>query len=251
MPKSSITETQKRYGLSRTLLHQELQEGADQFVRKNRNSLRIKVLHDLSYQYTYPSGSEHLVRAYTKEYEEKKKRFYSEHFLLLEKGALRPDYASLQQWQAPFLTGLYRSLEGEARKGRMSEREFVTLLARFVQHLKYRIPPDKVDGVETLGFWPPVMCLKEQGGACDSKSTLFASLFTHYRRDACVLILTKRHAFIGIKDQHKVFPRDRTCRIAGREYLLVEMTNPSDIGKIDPKQMKFLTSGKFSYLDFH
>ncbi|MFC1859928.1 hypothetical protein ACFL9U_18140, partial [Thermodesulfobacteriota bacterium] len=94
-----------------------------------------------------------------------------------------PDYRAIQEWQAEYVEPLYAKLRRLGRENNLNEREFVILMARFVQHLKYQIPPEPGDK-QIFGFWPPITCLTEKAGDCDSKSTLFAAIFQHYRNNA-------------------------------------------------------------------
>ncbi len=123
------------------------------------------------------------------------------------------------------------------------------MVARFVQQLKYEIPKDPPDK-EILGFWPPMICLKEKAGDCDSKSTLFASLFYHYRKKLCILIMTQTHAFIGVRNQHKKYPRDKALRIGGIDYLLLETTRLWPLGQMSEDILKQMRKGQYRYIAY-
>lgn len=251
IPGAVIEESNSRYGYSKKDLYQELVKEAEQFTQRHKGIFKVSVTKDLGYQYRYKKGYEHLAAEYKSNAENVMKNYYQARFLTLANSVYSIDYPAVQQWQYPFVKNVYEKLKDEAHRGEMNEREFITLLANFVQNLKYKVPPARRGDYEILGFWPPVTCLNEKAGDCDSKSTLFATLLSHYRKAASILILTERHAFIGIKDQHRTFPMDRVQRVGGRDFLLVEMTNPAEMGKISSKEMAHLRDGRYRYISFN
>jgi hypothetical protein len=186
-----------------------------------------------------------LLKQAVAESESKYKRFFKVFKRVGNVKYTLPDYREIQRWQSDMLAELYGKMKQLAMRRRMNEREFTILLARFVQHLTYKVP------TSYGGFWPPVVCLKEKAGDCDSKSTLFATLFYHFKKNACILVITKRHAFIGIKNQHRVFPTDDVVKIGGIDYLLIEATGLQRLGCISKRERAYLKQGRFKYIHFY
>ena len=251
IPEATIEESVSRYGYSKKAMYQVLAKDAERFSQQHSETFKVSVTKTLGYKCSYRKGYEHLVTEYKHNYEAIKNEYFQTHFLTFENSVCTIDYPAVQHWQYPYVNSIYEKLKDEALRGGMKERDFITLLANFVQNLEYKVPPESRGDYEIFGFWPPVICLSEKAGDCDSKSTLFATILSHYRKAASILILTERHAFIGIKDQHRTFPMDRTQRIGGRDYLLVEMTNPFELGKIVNSEMAHLRSGRYKYIAFN
>lgn len=252
IPRDSVEQTEVIFGISRADLRQILDREAERLSELYPGRIKVEIDSDLSYSCQYREDSTHLVREFRSAYEEAIHRYYSDHFIKkINSNTLQVDYAAMQRWQAPYVRPVYDALHTEARNSSMNERDFITFMSNFVQQIPYKTPPDSQNGRQIFGVWPPLISLKENAGDCDTKSTLFATIYTHYRKNGCILILTPRHAFIGIKDQHQVFPRDRITRIGGREYLLVEMTAPSEMGKVSPRELSNIRNGRFRYLAFH
>jgi hypothetical protein len=251
LSREAVDKSLENFGISRDELRQELIRETERFTGQYGKNFRVEIYPDLSYRCQYPNDSEYLVKEYKKFFNKVKIDYFKEHFIWLNNNVMLVDYPALQKWQAPALRPVYDSLYSIANSSPLNEREFITLMTNFVQRIPYKIPPEKQNGRETLGVWPPVVCLKEGSGDCDTKSTLFATIYTHYRKNGSIMLITPKHAFIGIKDQHRVFPRDKTVRIGGREFLLTEMTNPVEMGRISQKEMSHLKTGKFRYVEMN
>ena len=251
IPKRHIQETEERYGFSEVELYEILAETARRLNASYRGKATITVKKDLRWRVSYKERYKHLTNQFSKTIESEI-RNYRQRCMFVPEGPLYPDYGRIQEWQSGFVLPLYERLKGLGVSSGMNERDFISLLAKFVQHMPYKLPSQTpyYKGKDNNGFWPPIICLKEDGGDCDSKSTLFASLFYHFQRKACVLLLTERHAFIGIRNQHKIFPTDRYTRIGGLDYLLIEMTSPQEIGYVSPKEVSFIRSGKYKTFIF-
>ena len=248
--KKHVQESEQKYGYFKEDIYTFVVSGVQKFNKKNANKVKVDLQKDLQrYKYRYSSKNSHLKNEVNAVIQNAIGKYCNDH-MILHVPERRPDYKKIQKWQAEFVISLYEKLKGLARKNKMKEREFIAFIARFVQCLKYKIPQDPKQK-EILGFWPPVICLKEKAGDCDSKSTLFASLFYHYRKKACIMIITKAHAFIGIKNQHKLYPRDKVIKIGGIDYLLLETTNVWRLGGMSKDMLKLLKKGQYQYVAFY
>jgi hypothetical protein len=193
---------------------------------------QMTLTHDISKQQVIES--ENNLEKYLKEYKREANQIH-----------IRVDYKAVQKWQTGFVKKLYETLKQTAAAQGMNEKDFIFLMAEFVQHLNYKTPPNP------YGFWMPVICLKEAAGDCDSMSTLFATIYYHFKRNSCILVITPQHAFIGIKNQHKTSPADHVVKIGGMDYLLIELTSKWGVGKISKKHWEYITGGQFDYIPFY
>ncbi|MDP3465350.1 MAG: hypothetical protein Q8R86_06225 [Sulfuricurvum sp.] len=81
------------------------------------------------------------------------------------------------------------------------------------------------------------------GGDCDEKSFLFASMLKE-RNHKCVIIFTKKHAFVAVylKDRSNLYPHTASLEIDGKYYFYAETTaKGSHIGwfnGVEPKDFK-------------
>jgi len=248
--KKHVEESEQTFGYSKKELYIVLSKEARNFQQKYSDKIKIMVNEDLTCKIRYKSDSAHLMDDFNHMYRLTQKSFYEKRMLSIEKNKIHPDFRAIQRWQADFLKTFYTKLRNLAQNNHMNEREFIIVIARFVQHLKYKVPSSP-ESKEIFGFWPPVVCLKEQAGDCDTKSTLFATIFYHYKKNSCTLILTKKHAFIGIKNQHKHFPKDRVLKIGGIDYLLLETTSVRKIGYISDDVLDQLKKRQFKYIHFY
>jgi hypothetical protein len=248
--KKNLEETENRFGFSREELKYKLRRDCEEFQRRYGNQIKIQLDDNLSYHMSYPRSLGIVVDQFRDYYGLRIKTYFRECFFVLVGTVVRPNYPAVQLWQSGYVKPVYEKLESLGHDRHMSEREFTELIAHFVQGLKYKIPP-KPKGKENLGLWPPLVCLKEKAGDCDSKSTLFATLYYHFRKKATVLFMTQRHAFIGLKNQHKIFPADKVVTIGGADYAILESTAYLPIGQMRSEDIFNLRSGRFTYMSFY
>lgn len=249
--KSHVEDSEKSYGRSKKELRIAIKKTAEDFNKKYKGNAKVTLKDGLRYTIRYDTSHKKLVKQFKEDYYNQViNDYYQKKKISLKDNKISPDYKAIQKWQADFVESLYRKLKQLAQKNNMNEREFVILMARFVQHLEYKIPPDP-GNKDIIGFWPPVICLKEKSGDCDSKSTLFASIFYHYKKDSCIILLTKTHAFIGIKNQHKRFATDKTVKIGGVDYLLLETTSVWRLGNVSKKSLNQVKRRQFKYIHFN
>lgn len=110
---------------------------------------------------------------------------------------------------------------------KMSASDRILFLTTFVQNIEYKLPES------ALGFLPPVICLRDKFGDCDTKALLLYVLLERMNVD-CVMFwsLYYHHAMIGINTNaaglYKVHQ--------GRRYYFLETTYPGwDIGVLPPE----------------
>lgn len=78
-------------------------------------------------------------------------------------------------------------------------------MLKFVQAIKYKIPPKFMNGKFIMEFLPPLNCLIRQYGDCDTKSILLANLLagTSFRNEKMAVIILKGfgifHAILAVE----------------------------------------------------
>ncbi|MBN1272345.1 MAG: hypothetical protein JXB26_08745 [Candidatus Aminicenantes bacterium] len=254
IPQSQINDSQKNFGYSRREIYELLSQHIRQYNEKYKEGFHAHLNQNLSLRVTYDKEFLDVYNTFMREHEQKildycRKRYIHVTF---KKGGrvLSVDFPAVQLWQSEYVRPLYQKLRRMADEFQLDSRQFTILLAKFVQYLRYKIPPPLPD-FENFGFWPPVICLSEKAGDCDSKSTLFATIYYHYRKNSCILIRTENHAFIGIKSQHKIYPRDNIMRFGGMDYFLIETTSLHNLGYIPSALRSRLKNGPLDYVVFH
>lgn len=116
-----------------------------------------------------------------------------------------------------------------------TQRDYIRLLASFVQHMRY-VRPGIVDVRPESGrivirdIWMPLESLYRGCGDCDTKSVLFASMMANVPGTHVLFMLGEGHAFVGVRG----VPRrgDRFVNLRGAKYILVELTYPWPVGQI-------------------
>jgi hypothetical protein len=250
--KAAIDDSEKSFGYSRQELCEEQKIAAARFNREHGKEFTVVFDEQCtSYRLSCRSDCGAQTDAVRALFKRTAQSYYKRKMFSYDpEVSISVNYRDIQKWQADYIRPLYERIEALAKKKQSSERDFLIMMVRLVQCMPYGEPPNEIGGKQTCGFWPPVICLRENAGDCDSKATLFASIYYHYQREGCVLILTGRHAFIGIKAQHRMFPKDRVVRMGGVDYLLAEMTNPREIGDVG-EYLNQLTVGRFERIYFH
>lgn len=237
-----IEETEKNYGISRTEYFESFKKMSESYISVKKREypgkkIKLSVNENGKWRLSAPTdilqdctdSFKQSIRKFENSYDLKHRivRIADEHGY-----RLRPDFRAIKKWQAPMVADLFLRFRTTALDNRLNERELILLLVDFVQQLRYQIPPEESGSRTTLGYWPPIICLKEQAGDCDSKSVLFASLYHWIKDSGCALVLIRNHAFIAIKNRHKIFPKDKYTRIGGEDYLLIETTGRWPAGKV-------------------
>ena len=76
---------------------------------------------------------------------------------------------------------------------------------KFVQNIRYKVPPKFFQGKYIMEFFPPLNCLYRNYGDCDTKAILLASLLegASFRKERMVIIVLKGfgifHAILAIE----------------------------------------------------
>lgn len=122
----------------------------------------------------------------------------------------------------------------------------LSLMAVFVQEIRYKNLEYKEDNKVILEFWVPPKVLVNNMGDCDSKAITFASMWTHFKNYPLILIKIKDHLFIGVALPS---PRESSLTINGLKYTLLEVAGPEKfpVGLITRYSQLYLETGQFRY----
>lgn len=126
----------------------------------------------------------------------------------------------------------------------VSDTYFINTVIRFIQDIPYKIPPSIYKGKVTSGIFPPVICLTEGYGDCDTKSLLLCCILGH--KYELIFLTGARHAFIGIKQTPQM--NHEYVEINGQTYVLCEMTYPWDLGTLPISSRYDINQGKYKYI---
>ncbi len=158
--------------------------------------------------------------------------------LVLERRVIGIDYPVVAERARAPLSDCSRALE-RAGPG-YSRRQQLGLFLAFLQEIRYEIPPDVVNGRESLGLYVPTEVVVNDHGDCDSKSATFAALWLRLGTPV-VLISLPKHMLVGV--EVKPGPREAFVRIGNRYFVLCEVAGP---GKYHPGERAL--SGSFEYM---
>ena len=176
---------------------------------QNRISARIKTF------YTWWDG------AVPKQREAIEKPLYKQRGFLLERNNVSPDYAGLALASGPRLADCFRALK-ESGRG-YNTRQYLGLFIAFFQEIRYELPPDVIDGRETLGVWVPTEVLVNDHGDCDSKAVAFASMFRNFGTPV-MLIELREHVLIGAEVRPR--PGEKYVLVNNHYYVIGEVAGP-------------------------
>ncbi len=163
---------------------------------------------------------------------------YRRRGLLLKDRTLSIDYERLIREGTGPLSDCFQALAASGRGSGV--RPFMGVLLAFFQELGYEIPPDEVEGRQTLGLRVPTDVLVSGRGDCDSKSVAFASMWRRLPTHL-VFIVVPGHALVGV--EAPALPGERTVRLGNRTFVLCEVAGPA---KLRPGAKS--VSGSFEYL---
>ncbi len=88
------------------------------------------------------------------------------------------DYSGVYQRNLQYFASIANELTSSA--GLLKEQDPLLDFLRFVQYIEYKIPPMFSEGKYIREFYPPLQCLDEKKGDCDTKSILLAELLGTY-----------------------------------------------------------------------
>lgn len=158
--------------------------------------------------------------------------------LLLKGNELSIDYERLIREGTEPLSDCFQVLRASGRGS--SVRQFMGLLLAFYQELEYEIPPDEVEGRQTLGLKTPTDVLVSGRGDCDSKAVAFAAMWRRIPT-RLVFIVVPGHALVGV--EAPALPGEKTVRVGNRTFILCEVAGPA---KLRPGAESI--SGSFEYV---
>jgi hypothetical protein len=139
---------------------------------------------------------------------------------------LMVDYAALADRGKPRLADLVRSFrELSGQLGNDRDRLLAALTA-FCQEIPYQIPPDEQNGLSIDGVIVPTQVAVDNWGDCDSKSVLFAALWTSLSAERTLLVLVPGHMFVAVPGRPR-YSTEVGIGYEGRSYLCLEAVGPA------------------------
>jgi len=151
------------------------------------------------------------------------------------------------------LRDVARSIRSTAiASGYRSRRELIGAFTSFVQSLEYRIPPnhrvdDDGEKILTAGVMMPLETLTKGWGDCDSKGLLFATLIRCVDLvDVCFIVIDN-HLFVGVQTPPN--QGDHVIRHNRRDWVLVELCDAWQIGRIPMDHYNDITHGNYEVVD--
>lgn len=138
-----------------------------------------------------------------------------------------PDYSKLISLYQGTVVEIYRHWKQATDAQKLTRRQSIELLLRFLQDYPYGIPPSKVGEKFIAGLMVPPLAFESGWADCDSKSLLLATIlsFDPYFKDKMAMILVPGHALLGI--EVPVLPYDETYEYRNRQFVVAEPTGLS------------------------
>jgi hypothetical protein len=154
-------------------------------------------------------------------------------------------YALVAERNRPRVRHVFQALRDVRPAARL--QDFLSVLAAFIQEIRYGLPALIEGGKHVLGFWVPPRVLVGNYGDCDSKGVAFASFWTNFKDYPLVLIKVPDHMLVGVALPSLV--EEGTIVIRGLRYTLCEVTGPGKLppGWITPYSRQYLQSGRYTY----
>lgn len=149
--------------------------------------------------------------------------FFQNHPLV----GLIPDYSQLISVYQSTVVGIYRHWNQTVEAQKLTRRQSVELLLRFLQDYPYGIPPSTLGQKFIAGLLVPPLAFETGWADCDSKSLLLATIlsFDPYFKDKMAMILVPGHALLGI--EVPVMSYDETYEYRNRNFVVAEPTGLS------------------------
>jgi hypothetical protein len=151
--------------------------------------------------------------------------------------SILPDHIALAQQYQDVLAPVVAALKPEA-----GERAFTDLLLSFLQTIPYEKRPNGND----TGYRRPLSILARNKGDCDSKATLFLSVFhAAFPETEAAIVYIKNHAFAAVALEPE--SGDFSFSKGGVRYLIAEPVGPGlfTVGDGDKKSKKKLRWGNY------
>ena len=138
-----------------------------------------------------------------------------------------PDYSKLISIYQSTVVEIYRHWIRTVEEQKLSRRQSIELLLRFLQDYPYGIPPSKIGQKYIAGLLVPPLSLEAGWADCDSKSLLLATVLSldPYFRDKMAMILVPGHALLGI--EVPASPYDEIYEYQNRNFVVAEPTGLS------------------------
>ena len=141
--------------------------------------------------------------------------------------------------------------------GKNSSYDYLSEFLFFVQQISNKLPPKIFQGRYTREFFPPLQCLYEKYGDCDTKSVLLAEFLVNFSdsKEKLILMIVKGygifHAVLLVKK--KPLPGMFSISIANKGiYIPLEATARNwSPGFIDQRVIDCLKAGFFRLEQLH
>ncbi len=135
-----------------------------------------------------------------------------------------PDYSKLISLYQGTVVEIYRHWSRAVESQKLTRRQSIELLLRFLQDYPYGIPPSMIGQKFIAGLLVPPLSLEAGWADCDSKSLLLATVlsFDQYFKDKMAMILVPGHALLGI--EVPVLSYDETYEYQNRNFVVAEPT---------------------------
>jgi hypothetical protein len=163
--------------------------------------------------------------------------------------SLELDYAALATRDKLRLADLVRSFRELAGQLGNDRDRLLAALTAFCQEIPYRIPPDEQNGLTIDGVIVPTQVAVENWGDCDSKSVLFATLWTSLSGERTLLILVPGHMFVAVPGRPR-YSTEVGIEYEGRSYLCLEAVGPAKQrpGSIAPDSASHIMAGNYQVI---
>ena len=140
--------------------------------------------------------------------------------------ALVPDHNKM----ATYYKGFTKPIADAARKilgTSASQNDVVEYFLRFCQDIPYGVPPTNFKGKYIGQIFPPSQSLVNMYADCDSKVVLFASAYSHVRKDEMLYIHTPGHLSLAIAGNPG--PYQSYTVFKNKKYIFAEPVGPGRI----------------------
>ncbi|MFH2114243.1 MAG: hypothetical protein ABIJ86_07040 [Spirochaetota bacterium] len=140
--------------------------------------------------------------------------------------SLEVDYAALTVRDKPRLADLVRAFHDLSGLLGHDRDRLLAALTAFCQEIPYQIPPDEQHGLTIDGVIVPTQVAVDNWGDCDSKSVLFAALWSSLSAERVLLILVPGHMFVAVPGRPR-YSTETGIEFEGRPYLCLEPVGPA------------------------
>lgn len=163
----------------------------------------------------------------SKQYDQKRRDYLAARgFRLLDDGEVEVDMPALVREHAPRVASLAKGFDDIAAARRYGGNDTVDAMIAMVQTaVRYKVPPNVVDGVHTGGLWPPEETLVKGWGDCDTKTGLLASLLRNWPTNRVIGLSLPDHYVMGL--QRIPQKGDHFVEYQGDQWVLVEPAGPA------------------------